>query len=41
MDNYDRGGHFKYSMKVHVIFVTKCRKQDRFHKRLLENTFQG
>ena len=23
MDDYSRGGHSKYSMKVHIIFVTK------------------
>jgi putative transposase len=27
MDSYSRGGHSKYSMKVHVIFVTKYRKK--------------
>ena len=27
MDDYDRGGHSKYSMKVHIIFVTKYRKK--------------
>jgi len=27
MDNYNRGGHSKYSMKVHLIFVTKYRKK--------------
>ena len=27
MDGYSRGGHSKYSMKVHVIFVTKYRKK--------------
>lgn len=27
MDNYNRGGHSKYSMKVHIIFVTKYRKK--------------
>ena len=27
MDDYNRGGHSKYSMKVHLIFVTKYRKQ--------------
>ena len=26
MDGYDRGGHTKYSLKAHVIFVTKYRK---------------
>ncbi len=26
MDGYDRGGHTKYSLKVHLIFVTKYRK---------------
>ena len=26
MDDYNRGGHTKYSMKVHLIFVTKYRK---------------
>ena len=25
MDGYNRGGHSKYSMKVHIIFVTKYR----------------
>ena len=28
MDDYDRGGHTKYSLMVHMIFVTK------YHKRL-------
>lgn len=27
MDGYKRGGHSKYSMKVHLIFVTKYRKK--------------
>ena len=27
MDNYNRGGHSKYSIKVHFIFVTKYRKK--------------
>lgn len=27
MDSYNRGGHSKYSMKVHLIFVTKYRKK--------------
>ena len=27
MDDYSRGGHTKYSMKAHVIFVTKYRKR--------------
>ena len=27
MDDYNRGGHSKYNMKVHLIFVTKYRKQ--------------
>jgi putative transposase len=27
MDDYIRGGHSKYSLKVHLIFVTKYRKQ--------------
>lgn len=27
MDDYSRGGHSKYSMKVHIIFVTKYRKK--------------
>ena len=27
MDGYDRGGHTKYSLTVHMIFVTKYRKQ--------------
>lgn len=27
MDGYSRGGHTKYSMMVHLIFVTKYRKQ--------------
>lgn len=27
MDGYNRGGHTKYSMKVHIIFVTKYRKK--------------
>lgn len=26
MDGYDRGGHTKYSLKAHLIFVTKYRK---------------
>lgn len=26
MDNYKRGGHTKYSLVVHLIFVTKYRK---------------
>ena len=27
MDGYRRGGHTKYSLKVHIIFVTKCRRR--------------
>ena len=27
MDDYNRGGYSKHSMKVHLIFVTKCRKK--------------
>ncbi len=27
MDDYKRGTHAKYSLKVHLIFVTKYRKQ--------------
>lgn len=27
MDDYYRGGHSKYSLKVHLIFVTKYRKK--------------
>ena len=27
MDDYTRGGHSKYSLKVHMIFVTKYRKK--------------
>lgn len=27
MDSYKRGGHSKYSLKVHIIFVTKYRKK--------------
>ena len=27
MDGYNRGGHSKYSLKVHLIFVTKYRKR--------------
>ena len=27
MDDYKRGGHTKYSLMVHLIFVTKYRKQ--------------
>ncbi len=27
MDDYNRGGHVKYSMKMHIIFVTKYRKK--------------
>ena len=27
MDDYSRGGHTKYSLKVHIIFVTKYRKE--------------
>lgn len=34
MDDYNRGGHSKYSMKVHLIFVTKYRKKIfKFDKR--------
>lgn len=32
MDDYDRGGHTKYSLTVHMIFVTKYRKQLFFGK---------
>ena len=27
MDDYNCGGHSKYSLKVHLIFVTKYRKK--------------
>ena len=27
MDDYNRGGHSKYSLKVYLIFVTKYRKK--------------
>ena len=27
MGDYNRGGHSKYSLKVHLIFVTKYRKK--------------
>lgn len=27
MDDYDRGGYTKYSLMVHIIFVTKYRKK--------------
>ena len=27
MDGYRRGGHTKYSLKVHIIFVTKYRRR--------------
>ena len=27
MDHYDRGGHSKFSLKVHLIFVTKYRRK--------------
>lgn len=27
MDDHERGGHSKYSMKAHLIFVTKYRKK--------------
>ena len=27
MDDYNRGGHSKYSMKVHLIFITGYRKK--------------
>lgn len=27
MDGYNRGGHSKHSMKVHIIFVTKYRRK--------------
>lgn len=27
MDDYDRGGHTKFSLNVHMIFVTKYRKK--------------
>ena len=27
MDDYNRGGHLKYRMKAHLIFVTKYRKK--------------
>ena len=27
MDGYNRGSHSKYSMKVHLIFITKYRKK--------------
>ena len=40
MDDYKRGGHSKYSMKVHLIFVTKYRKKLFKKKKLSEDIKQ-
>ena len=32
MDGYGRGGHVKYSLKVHLVFVTKYRKKLFYHR---------
>lgn len=32
MDDYNRGGHAKHSLTVHMIFVTKYRKKLFFGK---------
>lgn len=39
MDDYGRAGHVKYSMKLHLIFVTKYRKQ-LFYRQMKEDVKQ-
>lgn len=40
MSNYCRGGHSKYSLKVHLIFVTKYRKKIFNYKNIDEDVKQ-
>lgn len=40
MDDYNRGGHTKYSLNVHMIFVTKYRKK-LFFGEVAENVKQS
>ena len=39
MDGYRRGGHVKYSLKIHLIFVTKYRRK-LFYRKLKEDVKQ-
>ena len=40
MDSYGRGGHSKFSMKVHLIFVAKYRKKLFVTKQLVSDVKQ-
>ena len=40
MDDYNRGGHSKYSMKAHLIFVVKYRKKLFVTKQLIDDVKQ-
>ena len=40
MDGYNRGGHTKHSLKVHLIFVTKYRKKLFLQSRHVEDIKQ-
>lgn len=40
MDGYKRGGHSKYSLKIHLIFVTKYRKKIFCSKKMDEDVKQ-
>ena len=40
MHHYNKGGHSKYSIKVHLIFVTKYRKQLFTTKNMIDDTKQ-
>ena len=40
MDSYGRGGHSKFSMKVHLIFVVKYRKKLFVTKQLVGDVKQ-
>ena len=44
MDDYKRGGHSKYSLKIHLIFVTKYRRKVFEHSDVnveIKNIFEG
>ncbi len=40
MDDYNRGGHCKFSLKVHEIFVSKYRKQIFINKNISDDLKQ-
>ena len=40
MDDYNRGGRSKYSLTVHIIFVTKSRKKIFVHSKCANDVKQ-